>query len=170
MAETTVQTILNRRSIRRFQSTEIPEEDLKQIFECARQAPSGGNRQPWRYIVVKDKSIKKELAEACNGQTWMADAAVIVAAVGLPAESRWHIVDPAIGLQNLILAAHSLGYGTCWIGAFNEEKINQTLKMPKSAKIVCLTPVGVPAVSPQPTSRKKFSEVIYLDEFGNPYE
>jgi hypothetical protein len=112
----TLETIMARRSIRRYRAEAIPEADLKKILEAGHQAPAAANRQPWHFVVVSDPALKKAVAEACNGQMWMADAACILVAVGLPeVTEKWYKVDVAIAMENMVLAAAYLGYGTCWI-------------------------------------------------------
>lgn len=171
MAKDTITTIMERRSIRRYQSKPIPEEDIHTILEAGRQAPSAANRQPWHFVVVRDPEIRRRTAEACSGQMWMADAALIIAAVGqLQVSEKWYRVDVAIAVQNMVLTAHSLGYGTCWIGAFDEAKVKQILGVPPELSVVCLTPVGVPDTSPGPKPRKPISDIFSLDRFGEPYE
>ena len=169
MALDTIQTILARRSIRRYKPEQMPDEDLRAILEAGRQAPSAGNRQPWHFVVVTDPELRKQLASACHGQDWMADAAVTIGGVGLPAASeRFFAIDTTIALQNMILAAHSLGYGTCWIGSFDEAQVKELLGIPDEATVVCLTPVGVPAVEPDARPRKGLAEVFSLDRYGEP--
>ncbi|HID55036.1 TPA: nitroreductase [Candidatus Poribacteria bacterium] len=163
----TVETILKRRSIRRYKREPIPEEDLRKILECGRQAPSAANRQPWHFIVTREPDLKAKLAEACNGQMWIADADVILTAVGLPSvNQKWYQVDVAIAMQNMILAATSLGYGTCWIGAFQKDKVKELLGIPEDMDVIALTPIGVPDQSPGPRSRKSPEEVFSKERYG----
>ncbi len=165
----TLETIFKRHSVRRYQSEGIPQEDLKQILEAGRQAPSAANRQPWHFVVVGDPEQKEAVAQACNGQSWMADAAYILVAVGLPKVSeKWYPVDVAIALQNMVLAARSLGYGTCWIGAFSEQAVKEVCDIPDEATVVACTPLGVPAVSPSARERKSFEDVFSRDDYGEP--
>ncbi|MCD6334982.1 MAG: nitroreductase family protein [Candidatus Latescibacteria bacterium] len=167
MSRNTIDTIMERRSIRNYRPDPIPEEHIEQILEAGRQAPSAGNRQPWHFVVVRDPELRKKTAQACHGQTWMADAALIVAAIGRPEISeKWHLIDPAIALQTMILAAHSLGYGTCWVGSFDEAEVKEVLGIPEELKVVCLTPVGVPDVSPEARPRKPQEEIFSFDTFG----
>ncbi len=141
----TLQTIFERRSIRKYKKEGIPAEHLHQILEAARQAPSAANRQPWHFVVVGDPEQKLRVAEACNGQKWMADAAYIIVAAGMPQlTSKWYKVDVAIALQTLVLAARSLGYGTCWIGAFDPAKVADVCGLPAEMEVVACTPLGVP--------------------------
>ena len=163
----TLKTIFDRRSIRRYKDQAIPEEDLKQILEAGRQAPSAANRQPWHFVVVGDGAQKMRVAEACNGQTWISDAAYVLVAVGLPKVSeKWYRVDVTIALENMVLAAYSLGYGTCWIGAFDPAKVAAAVNLPKDAVVVACTPLGVPDVSPAARDRKGWGEVFSADSYG----
>lgn len=167
----TLQTILTRRSIRKYQPQDIPEERLRQILEAGRQAPSAANRQPWHFVVVTDAEQKQRVAEACNKQMWLADAGCILVGVGLPAVSqKWYRVDVAIALQNMVLAAWSLGYGTCWIGAFDPAKVREVCQLPADAEVVAITPVGVPAVTPDARERKAWAQVFSANHYGEPLE
>jgi len=163
----TIETIMNRRSVRKFQSKPVSDEDLKTIIEAGRQAPSAANRQPWHFVVVKNEDQREKLAEACSGQTWLAGAAVIIAGVGKPAvNEKWYPVDVAIAMQNMILAATSLGYGTCWIGAFDQERVKSVLGIPEDLTVVALTPIGVPDDQPEARPRQPLSDFASLDRYG----
>lgn len=171
MAKDTITTIMERRSIRKYEPKPVPDEDLRKILEAGRQAPSAANRQPWHFIVVRDEKQKQAVAEACSGQSWMADAGVIIAGIGKPkVNEKWYPVDVAIAMQNMILAATALGYGTCWIGAFNEQEVARVLGVPEDCKVVALTPVGVPADRPEARPRQPLSEFASLDRWGNKLE
>ncbi len=159
----TLETIWARRSVRKYKNEPIPEEDLHLILEAARRAPTGANRQNWRMVVVRGAEMRRKTAEACSGQMWMADAAAILCLVTLPGEGK---VNGAIVLDHASLAATSLGYGTCWIGAYDEAKVKQVLGIPADHGIVCLMPVGVPAEHPEARSRKAASQLFMLDQFG----
>lgn len=163
----TLETMWKRRSIRKYRSDPIPGEDLNLILEAARRAPTGGNRQKWRMIAVTDGEQRKRTAKACNNQMWMADAPVILCMVTLPGESK---VNGTIVLDHAILAATSLGYGTCWIGAYGVSEVKEVLGIPDDYGIVCLTPVGLGAVEPEARSRKPPAELFMKDHFGAPLD
>lgn len=163
----TLETIWKRRSVRKYTPDPIPEDDLKLILEAARRAPTGANRQNWRMIVVTDAEVRAKTAEACSNQIWMADAPVILCLVTLPGEGS---VNGAIVLDHAILAAASLGYGTCWVGAYDEAKVKDVLEIPEDHGIVCLTPVGVPAEQPDERSRKSPDELFMRERFGAPLD
>lgn len=163
----TLETVFERRSIRKYKAESIPEDDLRQILEAGRQAPSAANRQPWHFVVVGQPEQKRRVAQACNGQMWLADAAYILVGVGMPQVSgKWYRVDVAIAMENVVLAARSLGYGTCWIGAFNPEQVKEVCQLPTEADVVACSPLGVPDVSPAARDRKDWDEVFSAEQYG----
>jgi nitroreductase len=169
VAKDTIEVIMKRRSVRKYEPKPLPESDLRTILEAGRQAPSAANRQPWHFVVVRDPEQKRLLAEACSGQSWLADADAIIAGVGKPSvNEKWYPVDVAIAMENMILAAAALGYGTCWIGAFDPEKVANVLRVPEDCKVVALTPLGVPADKPEARPRQPMEEFCSLDRYGEP--
>ncbi|NLT41121.1 MAG: nitroreductase [Anaerolineae bacterium] len=159
--------LLERRSIRTYAPEPIADDVLLRILEAGRQAPSAANRQPWSFVVVRDPERRRALAEACNGQMWLADAAVLLVGVGLPTVSpRWYLVDMGIAMQNMVVTATAFGYGTCWIGAFNEDKVKGLLNIPADLKVVAVTPIGVPG-GPQPAARgrREFTDIFRSESY-----
>jgi len=166
-----LEAIRSRRSIRKFRPEPIPEEKLKTILEAGRLAPSAGNRQPWLFVVVKDPERKRSLAKAADNQTFITDASMIIVALGdSNASPRWFERDPMIAVEHMVLAATGFGYGTCWIGAFNEKEVKKLLRIPKKLKVIALLAVGFPDESPPAKPRKPLREMAFLDEFGKPSE
>jgi nitroreductase len=163
----TLQTMWKRRSVRKYKADPIPEEDLYLILEAARRAPTGGNRQGWRMIVVTDPDLRRRTGEACNGKAWMAEAPVILCMVSTPEGSK---PNSTIVLDHAILAATSLGYGTCWIGSYDPEKVKAVLGIPADHEVVYLTPVGVPAQDPPWKGRKPPAELFMANQFGTPLD
>ena len=163
----TIETILARRSVRKYRHEPIPDADLKQIMEAGHQSPSAANRQPWHFVLVTDPEQKERVAQACNGQMWLADAACILVGVGLPSVSeKWYRVDVAMAMENMVLAARSLGYGTCWIGAFKPDEVKAACGLPEGAEVVACTPIGVPEAWPAARERKEWSTVFSKDRYG----
>jgi nitroreductase len=171
------EAIEKRRSIRKFKPGQVREEDLKKILQAGRLAPSGGNRQPWCFIIVRDSETKNALAIASNDQKFVAEADTVIVALGdsgaYPKASTsstriLHKQDPMIAIEHMVLAATALGYGTCWIGAFSEAEVKKILKIPENLTVVALLPVGVPDESPPPRPRKRFDEIFFRDSFETP--
>ncbi len=105
-----------------------------EILEAGRWAPSAGNSQPWNFILLKDKQVRKSVADATTNGGFLAEAAVGIAVVVDPEASNHSVEDGAIATQNMLLAAHVLGLGACWIGSYGsvyEEKVKEMLDIPK---------------------------------------
>jgi len=163
------ETIAARRSIRKYKAEPIAEIQLGKILEAARLAPSAGNKQPWRFVVVQDKNRKAHLAKAADDQSFLKNAAAIVVAAADPhISAKWHEKDTMIALEHIVLAATALGYGTCWIGAFDADEVKSLLKIPERMTIIALLPIGVPDEKPRPTLRKDFHEIFYKEEWQTP--
>jgi nitroreductase len=165
------EAIRTRRSVRAYQSKTVEDEKLRRIFEATRLAPSASNRQPWKFIIVRDEKIRRDLIKAANGQQFVGEAPVVVAAVALRPEHIMscdvpsYAVDLAIAIDHITLAAVAEGLGTCWIGAFNQQKTREILKIPESCKIVALLPLGYPAGDGGPKMRKSLEEIVCYDKF-----
>jgi nitroreductase len=161
-----------RKSVRSFSDKEIEKEKVKRIFEAAQSAPSWANKQCWSYVLVTDKDKIKKLSSGLIN-SWMKHAKAIIVACGDPKKSGtknamdYFLVDVAISMDHLVLAATDLGLGTCWIGGFDEEKIKQILGIPKNIKVVALTPLGYPTVE---TVRDKFTRRLIGSNKRKPAE
>jgi nitroreductase len=165
------ETVEKRRSIRKFRPNPIPDKDLKKILEAGRLAPSGGNRQPWSFIVVRKPETKKKLAAVANLQQFIADADTVLIALGDPAVSKsLYKQDPMIAIEHMALASTALGYGTCWIGAFNENDVKEIAKVPENMTVIALLPIGIPDENPPPKPRRAFKEVFFKESYGKPME
>lgn len=171
-----ISCILARRSIRKFLSDPIPEKDLTDILEAGFAAPSAGNRQPWRVIVVREDSCKEQLASCAGGQNFMAAAPIVLVVCAVPEESAeryaqrgeelYVVQDTAALTTTMLLAAHALGYGACWIGAFNEEGVSKTLKIPKKMRPVAMVPIGrIDGGAPPRRQRRPLTDVVVQDRF-----
>jgi len=170
-----LEAIKGRRSIRAYRPNPIPSEDVERLIDCARWAPSAGNLQPWEFIAVTQESKKLELARAALGQRFIAEAPVVLvvcadtwrsaSVYGLRGESLYCIQDTAAAIQNLLLTAYSMGYGTCWVGAFNEETVRPVLNIPRRLRPVAIIPIGVPGESPSPPPRRPVSQILHWDAY-----
>lgn len=160
----------NRRSIRKYLKKVVEENKLNKILEFASLSPSAMNLQPYAFIVISKKSIIKEISLACN-QEW--EAPIIIAVCSFPdqawkrddGEEYWK-ADAAIATNNISLIAHSLGLGTCWIAAFQEEKIRDILQIKPQVRVFALTPVGYPDEKKGPVKkRKSIEELVHYEKW-----
>jgi nitroreductase len=166
LAMSLVDVILSRRSIRKYENKDVPNDVLNKILEAGRQSPSAANRQPYHFIVVTDDEIKKEMPGLVS--TFIKNAPLVIVGCANPKAlltGKWAIVDTTIALENMVLAAWSLGVGSCWIGAFNEQKIKDILQIPKSYKVVALLSLGYPAEYPKARKKKEKSTLFSFNKF-----
>lgn len=170
-----LEIIKGRRSIRNFKTENLPEQAVENLVEAARWAPSAGNIQPWKFIIVRKPEIKKRLAKAALEQAFVEEASVVIVVCadenrssqgyGNRGRKLYCIQDTAAAIQNIHLAAYSLGLGTCWIGAFDEEEARTILKIPQGIRPVAIIPVGYPAESPRPRNRRPLDEIVHYETF-----
>lgn len=163
-----VDTVLSRRSIRRYQKKEIPKDMLNRILEAGRQAPSAANRQPLHLIVVTDESVKRELSKGLFNR-FIKDAPLTIvgcANTNAVLTGKWAVVDTAIALQNMVIAAWAMGVGSCWIGDFKEEKVKRILQIPDKWKVVALVSFGYPSEQPKPRKKKPIKKLVSFNKFS----
>ncbi len=164
------EAIRNRYSVRSYTEQTVEEQKLHRVLEAGRLAPSGNNRQDWKFIVVRDAELREALAKAAD-QAFVGKAPVIIAVVSTDPERRMACdipagpVDCAIALDHMALAAVAEGLGTCWIGHFDQDACCQLLSIPPTAKIIELLPLGYPADSPKSKSRKPLDKIVCYDSF-----
>jgi nitroreductase len=139
-----IDKVLSRRSIRAYAKKRIPTPVLNNILEAGRQAPSGGNRQPWHFIVITDEEIKQTLSWG-RVNWFIKDAPLIIAGCANTDTGNWSIVNTTIALQNMVIAAWVMDVGSCWLGAFREGDVKQLLNIPDNWKVVALITFGYPA-------------------------
>lgn len=177
--------VKNRKSVRQYASRKVPEDALARIMEAARLAPSWANKQCWRYVIVDDREIISRIAPA---HIVAFGAPVMIVLCADPAESGrregkdYYLVDAAISMEHLVLAATAEGLGTCWVaGRLEEAAVKQALAIPDHLRVVALTPLGFPAggIDGKPAdtalrarvsadSRKPMGEIAFRNRYGMP--
>jgi len=169
------EAIKGRRSIRAYRDMDVSQEIVEKLIEAARWAPSAGNIQPWEFIIVRNPETKRRLAEAALRQSFIEEAPVVIVVCadeersargyGTRGRTLYCIQDTAAAIQNIHLAAYALGLGTCWVGAFIEDEARKILNIPEGVRPVAIIPVGYPAESPSPRSRRHLKEIIHYERF-----
>jgi nitroreductase len=166
-----LELVKTRYACRSYEPRPVEQDKLLRVLEAVRLAPSGSNRQAWKFVVIHDQDVKRRLVRACANQRFIATAPVVVAGVGLmpdrimscgiPADP----VDVAIAMEHLSLAATAEGLATCWIGAFSQDEVREVLGVPDTAKVIELMTIGYPADSLRAKTRKPLSEIIAIDRW-----
>lgn len=169
------EAIKGRRSIRAYKKLDLPQKTIEKLLEAARWAPSAGNVQPWAFVVVSSSQKKRNLSLAAYGQEYLEEAPLVIVvcadekreeqSYGARGKTLYCLQDTAAAVQNILLTAYSLGLGSCWIGAFEEEEARKVINAPEGMRPVALIPIGYPNEAPPPTSRRPLSEIKHKETF-----
>lgn len=161
--------IRTRREIRDYLDKPIPDESLQRILEAGRLAPSSKNSQPWRFIVVRDRTTLKKISELTPTGAHIAKAALAIAI--LMDAAKLPEIDGARAVQNMVLVAWDMGIGSCWVTNFYEDGVKDLLGAPQRMKLVTVMPFGYPI---EPKARRKkirkpLNEIVHSERFGQPF-
>jgi nitroreductase len=172
--------MMNRVSVRKFYKKPVDDKLIGVMLHMAVQSPSAGNVQEWRFIVVKNDELKKKLYEAALRQDFIKDAPVVIVVCadlksislkyGKRGELLYALQDTANATMSMLLAAHALGLGSVWVGAFDEDKVKFILDLPEHIRPVAILPIGYPAEKPKKPDRIPFENVTWVDKWGEKYE
>lgn len=160
------EVVKNRRSIRNYKSDPVPDAALRRIAEAVALAPSACNRQPYRFVVVRNPRMLDAVRAACP-QRLFANAPAVVAAVG-DVSSAWKRpegssildVDIGIAMEHLVLAAKAEGLDSCWVCAYDREKVDAAFHLEAPWSVVALSPLGYAASPAGAIERKKVEEIF----------
>jgi nitroreductase len=164
------EAIKTRRSVRKYTKKPISEDLVLKILDAGRWAPSADNKQPWSFIVLRDMEVKRRVAEATTYGKFLDNAPLGVAVIIDPQVSSRSggVEDGANATQNMLLAAHALGLGSCWIGSYNsvyEERVKELLNIPMEKRLLSIISIGYSDECPTKT-RKELKEIVFTDNYG----
>ena len=172
--------IKGRRSIRKYQDKDVPEDLLNQILDSVRWSPSWANTQCWEVIIVKDQANKEKLKETLiknpAGKAMVQAPAVLVICGKLKSSGYykeqattkfgdWFMFDLGITAQSICLCAYDLGLGTVIVGQFDHNKAKAILGVPEDYEVVAMIPMGYPAKTPEAPKRREISEFTHYGKF-----
>ena len=147
-----LETIMTRRSVRKFTSLEVGDELVEKLLRAAMQAPSANNGQPWHFVVIRDRAILDAVPFFHPFAQMVKEAplAVLVCAdTGNARSPDYWVLDCSAATQNILLAAHALGLGAVWLGIHPRqermEKMAPLVKLPEGVKPLALIALGFPA-------------------------
>jgi nitroreductase len=173
----TLEALRLRRSIRKYMDVPVEFEKVGNILDAARLAPSAGNVQDWKFILVTKEETRKKIAEACLKQYWMQDAPVHIVVVGHPKKVATFYGEKgakvycqhgcAAAVENMLIAATDQGLGSCWVGAFEEGMLRTALKIPPDASPQAVVTIGYAAEKPRMPHKFKTENVTFFETYGN---
>ena len=168
-----------RRSIRKYKENPLAWDDVAKVLDSGKYAPSAGNLQNFKFIVVLDQEKREKISEACLQQYWMIKAPVHIVICsepekaerfyGVRGERLYSIQNCAAAAENMVLAAHSLGLGTCWVGAFDEDMVKRILGIPAEARPQIILTLGYPDEEPEEPIRHPLTSFLYVDQWRGFY-
>ena len=172
--------IQKRRSIRNYSKKNVDFDKLTLILEAGCKAPSSGNLQDYRFIIVNNKDKIRALAEHCNEQYWIATAPVLIIVCsdtektesyyGLRGQRLYSTQNSAAAIQNMLLAAHALGLGSCWVGAFNEEFVSDEFNIPGKVRPQGIITLGYREGQLEPKTENDLESMIFFNSYGSKIE
>ena len=173
------EVIKTRRSVRSYEERDIPAEVLNRILDAARIAPSGNNKQPWSFVVVRDLNKRKLIAKACYDQGFVGQAPVVIVCCAKKYANTYeawkdnsYLADAVIAIDHLVLAARNEGIGSCWIGAIHDQEVKKIVNVPDDVDVVMAVSVGYPVSDSAfsgTTNRKALSEICFSEQYGAKY-
>jgi len=177
--------VKSRRSIRKFQNKPVTKHDVIKLLDAARLAPSGFNRQPWKFIYAQSPRVLRMIKSCSPGFYGDASAAIVMGieekgdAFQRERAKAFHrqqysdivgVMDIGFSAENILLVAHSLGLGACAIASFNENGLKSVLNAPDNWRPLLIISLGYPDEDPKMPPKKKLSEIVYLDEYGKKWD
>ena len=170
----------SRRSIRKYLEIPVEWDKIVNILDAGKSAPSSGNLQSWKFIIVKDSQTRQKIAEACLQQYWMQDAPIHIVVCsledsvrrfyGLRGERLYGIQNCSAAIQNMLLCAHAQGLGACWVGAFEEQMLSNALGIPDNARAQAVITIGYADEKPTEPAEFPLEFVCFLERYGNRIE
>lgn len=162
------EVLKQRRSIRNYRPDPVSREVLEKLSSAVAVAPSANNRQPWKFLAVTDPARLAAIREACP-QRLLENAPAIVVVAG-NGEEAWRRpegtsildIDIGIAMEHLVLAATAEGLGSCWVCAYNLEKMTAALGLEAPWQALALTPLGYPAAPAQEIARKRVRDIFEI--------
>jgi nitroreductase len=172
------EAIEGRRSIRKYKPKPVERQLTEKLLNAACWAPSGGNIQPWKFIVIEDRTMLEMVRKISPGYFGETPLAILVCSDKMKAHriggtlgrDYLSIADCAMAAQNMLLAAHALGLGTCVVKSFSHAAMKEILEIPEGIEPELLVVVGFPDASPDPPRRIPLKENTFLNKFGQSFE
>jgi len=160
-----IKVLKTRRSVRAYTREPVPRKIIEDVVDCGRLAATAINIQPWEFVVVTDAEVLRRIAKTTDHGKFIADAPVCI--VVLCRDTKYYLEDGSAATENILLAAHAHGLGSCWVAGDKKPyapEICRLVGAPQGYKLVSLIPIGYPAESPEKTKRP-LSGVLHWEKY-----
>lgn len=163
-----------RRMVRRFTAAPVPDAQVRRLIAAAHRAPSAGNKQPWGFVIVRDRAQQRRLGQAAYGQMFVADAPVVIVPCADVARARkryrargehYALIDTAFASLCLLLAVTEEGLGACFVGAIDEDKVARLLALSADVRPLAVIPVGHPRDHPGPSRLRPLESLMHREQW-----
>jgi nitroreductase len=175
-----IECMQKRRSIRSYINKPVEFEKIAMVVEAGHLAPSSGNLQEWKFVIATERSKIIDTANYCLEQHWIATAPVLIVVCcdpekqermyGLRGVRLYSVQDCAAAIQNMLLCATALDLGSCWVGAFDEERIKEIFGIPKNIRVQAIVTFGYTFEKPRDQERQVLESMTYFNTYGNRIE
>ncbi len=169
------EVVRKRAMIREYQDREVEDEKINKILKLAWKAPSAGFTQPVEFIVIKDKKVKEKLYESALYQDQVLNAPVIIVVVSDTSRSAarygsrgvnfYSIIDGAFASMLILLACVNEGLGACFVGAFEDEKVQKVLGLPRHVRPIGIITIGYPAEPAPKYKRRDLEKIVHREKW-----
>ena len=161
----------SRRSIRVYQDKPVSQDLLLQILEAGRWAPTGANLQPWHFIVVTDPETRRQIGGVARFlfiKSSHVGKAPVVLILGFDTrKGKYGRYDVTLAGGNMLTMATHLGLGTCWIGAFDEQRVKEILGIPEHIEVIALITLGYPGENAEVPPRVELERIVHWESWSN---
>lgn len=160
-----LEALRGRRSVREYEETPVPREIIEVAVDCGRLAATARNEQPWEFVVVSDAEKRARIADITNYGKFIATAPVCIAV--LCKDGTYYLEDGSAATQNILVAAHALGLGTCWVAGDKKpyaDELRRLLGAPQGYKLISLIALGYAARVPSPAKRS-LKDVLHWEVY-----
>jgi nitroreductase len=172
----TIDAINARRSIRKYLDQPVEFEKITTLLDASTKAPNAGNLQGWRFIIVSDKNLIKQISGYCVDQYWVQTAPILIVVCSIPEKHELYyglrgkrlyvIQDCASAITTLQLAAVEMDLSTCWVGAFEEEKLKTLLAIPADIRPQAIVTLGYADETPKDRESLPIESVVFFNRYG----
>ena len=164
--------IRSRVAVKNFTPVPVPERVVKKILRAGRWAPSQRNRQPWRFIVIRDHQTLSRLAALTRSGPYIAEAPLAIAIAIATEEARMPQFEAGRVIENMLLVAWGEGVGTSYVGGWDKERVKELLNIPEDLEFITVMPYGYPTEAARSGGKRRrpLSELTYLERFGDLWE